>query len=141
MDWETRLIQLSCDVGEQYQSHWWRDGERISNTSTPDFTDEEVLTISLFGILRKRHKIIEMYASVQDHVSPWVPKLPSYGGDVQRLNKLSRVFPALLNAIAPKWSGLSRGGLVFLLDAMPILLAQGRRRFQAKVAREIADGG
>ena len=141
MDWETLLIQLYCDVWEQYQSHLWRYCERMSNNSTPDFTDEEVMTIYLFGILRKRHKIIEMYEYVQDHLSPWFPKLPSYGGYVQRLNKLSSVFPALLNAIAPKWSGLSRGGLVFLLDSMPIILAQGRRRFQAKVAREIADCG
>jgi len=141
MDWETQVIQLYCDVCEQYQSHLWMYCERMSNNSTPEFTDEEVITIYLFGIIRKRHKISEIYEYVGDHLSDWFPKLPSYGGYVQRLNKLSSVFPAFLNAIAPKWSGLSGGGLVFLLDSMPIILAQGSRRFQAKVAPEIADRG
>jgi hypothetical protein len=113
----------------------------MSNNSSPEFTDEEVMTIYLFGIMRKRHTIQEIYEYVQDHLHGWFPKLPSYGGYIQRLNKLSSVFVPLLNAIAPKWSGMSDGGLVFLLDSMPIILAQGNRRFQAKVAPEIADCG
>ena len=46
MDWETPLIRLYCEVGEQYQSHLWGYCERMSNNSTPDFTDEEVLPVS-----------------------------------------------------------------------------------------------
>lgn len=141
MDWEIQLIRLYCDVYDQYQSHLWRYCERMSNNSTPAFTDEEVMTIYLFGILRKRHQLSEIYEYVRDHLADWFPNLPSYGGYVQRLNKLSSVFHPLLNAIAPKWSGVMRGALVFLLDSMPIILAQGSRRFQAKVAREVADCG
>jgi hypothetical protein len=37
--------------------------------------------------------------------------------------------------------GGSKVGLAFLLDSMPIILARGSRRFQAKVAREVADCG
>lgn len=141
MDWETQIIQLYCDVCEHYQAHLWRYCERMSNNATPDFTDEEVITIYLFGIMRKRHKITEIYEYVQDHLPRWFPNLPSSRGYVQRLNKLGSVFPALLNAIAPKWPGLSGRGLVFLLDFMPIILAQGSRRFQANVATEVADCG
>jgi hypothetical protein len=141
MEWETQLIRLYCDVCDQYQSHLWRHCERMSNNSTPEFTDEEVISVYLFGIIRKRHEVKEIYEYVHDHLPAWFPKLPSYGGSVQRLNKLSSVFPALLNAIAPTWSGFAGGKLVFLLDSMPIILAQGRRRFQAKVAAELADCG
>ena len=46
MDWETSLIRLYCEVWEQDQPHLWRYCERMSNNSTPDFTDEEVLPVS-----------------------------------------------------------------------------------------------
>jgi hypothetical protein len=141
MEWETQLIRLYCDVCDHYQSHLWMYCERMSNNSTPEFTDEEVITIYLFGMMRKRHKITEIYEYVRDHLHAWFPNLPSYAGYVQRLNQLSSVFLPFLNTIAPKWPGVSGGGLIFLLDSMPIILAQGSRRFRAKVAREIADCG
>ncbi len=141
MEWQTQLITVYCDVCEQYQSHVWMYCERMSNNSTPTFTDEEVMTIYLFGIQRKRKNVLEIYEYARDHLADWFPNLPSYGGYVQRLNKLNGAFPALLNAVAPTWNGSSGEGLTFLLDSMPIILAQGRRRFQAKVAGEVADCG
>ncbi len=69
------------------------------------------------------------------------PICPVMGGYVQRLNVCSGVFVPLLNAIAPTWAGFPGNRLIFLLDSMPSILAQGRRRFQAKVAREVADCG
>jgi len=141
MEWEIQLIKVYCDVDEQYQSHLWMYCERMSNNSSPEFTDEEVITIYLFGIQRKRKTVKEIYEYARDHLAEWFPTLPSYGGYVQRLNYLSGVFPVLLNAIAPTWEGLPGDRLIFLLDSMPIILAQGRRRFQAKVAGDVADCG
>ncbi len=106
MEWETQLMRVYCDVYEHYQPHLWLYCERMSNNSTPDFTDEEVITIYLFGIQRKRKTVKEMYEYVRDHLAEWFPNLPSYGGGyVQRLNNLSSVFPSLLNAIASTWQG------------------------------------
>ena len=105
MEWEIQLITLYCDVSEQYQSHLWRYCERMSNNSTPAFTDEEVITIYLFGIQRKRKTVKELYEYTRDHLAAWFPLLPSYEGYVYRLNHLSSVFPPLLNAIAPMWQG------------------------------------
>jgi hypothetical protein len=141
MNWEEQLIQLYCDVCEQYQGHLWQYCERFSNNAHPEFTDEEVMTIYLFGIIRKRFDVKQIYEYTEDHLSMWFQKLPSYGGYIQRLNKLAPVFLPLLNALAPKWVGGSTAGLAFLLDSMPIVLARGSRRFQAKVAREVADCG
>lgn len=140
MNWEEQLIQLYCDVCDLYQRDLWQYCERFSNNAHPEFTDEEVITIYLFGILRKRFEVTQIYDYTQDHLLNWFQKLPSYGGYIQRLNKLSAVFPPLLAALAPKWTG-AKINLTFLLDSMPIVLARGSRRFQAKVAREIADCG
>jgi hypothetical protein len=141
MNWEDQLIQLYCDVCDLYQRELWQYCERFSNNAHPEFTDEEVITIYLFGIMEKRFAVAQIYKHTQDHLHRWFQHLPSYGGYIQRLNKLSAVFPPLLNALAPVWAGGSKVGLAFLLDSMPIILARGSRRFQAKVAREVADCG
>lgn len=141
MNWEEQLIQLYCDVCERYHNDLWQYCERFSNNAHPDFTDEEVITIYLFGILRKRFDVSQIYAYTRDHLRPWFQTLPSYGGYIQRLNKLSAVFPPLLNALAPTWDRGPKVNLALLLDSMPIILARGSRRFQAKVARGLADCG
>ena len=141
MNWEDQLIQLYCDICDLYQRELWQYCERFSNNDAPEFTDEEVITIYLFGIMEKRFEIAQIHKHTHDHLSRWFPHLPSYGGYIQRLNKLNAVFPPLLNALAPTWDGGSKVNLAFVLDSMPIILARGSRRFQAKVAREVADCG
>jgi len=140
MNWEEQLIQLYCDVCQLYHDELWQYCERFSNNALPKFTDEEVITIYLFGIIRKRFDVTQIFKYTRDHLRSWFQTLPSYGGYVQRLNKLSAVFPPLLNALAPKWGG-PKVNLAVLLDSMPMILARGSRRFQAKVARELADCG
>lgn len=142
MEWEERLIQLYCDVSDEYDTHLWQYCERFSPHAAPKFTDAEVMTIYLFGITRKYFEVKQLYEYTRDHLSDWFRTLPSYEGYVQRLNKLSGVFPHLLAAWAPTWTGpQNHERLIYLLDSMPIILAQGRRRFQANVAREVADCG
>ena len=96
MNWEEQLIQLYCDVCTLYHDELWQYCERFSNNAHPDFTDEEVITIYLFGILRKRCDVKQIYEYTRDHLHAWFQTLPSYGGYIQRLNKLSAVFPPLL---------------------------------------------
>jgi hypothetical protein len=52
--------------------------QRQSNNSDPAFSDEEVLTIYVFGLIKKRTTISEIHEYIQDHVSDWFPDLPSY---------------------------------------------------------------
>ncbi len=132
---------MSCDICDLYQRELWQYGERFSPNAEPEFTDEEVIAIYLFGIMEKRFEITHIHKHTHDHLSRWFPQLPSYGGSIQRLNNLSAVFPPLLNALAPTWDGGANVHLAFVLDSRPIILARGSRRFQAKVAREVADGG
>jgi hypothetical protein len=51
--------------------------QRPSNNSRPDFTDEEVLTVYLFGLFKKRRTVSEIHEYVREHFAEWFPALPS----------------------------------------------------------------
>jgi hypothetical protein len=140
MEWETRLMSGYCEVCEQYQRQLWQDCERMSNNHEPDFTDEEVITIYLFGIMRHYRTVKAIYEYTRDHLGDWFRRLPSYEAYVQRLNNVGSVFPACVNAVAERWPSV-RNGMVYLLDSMPIMLAAEKRRKRAKVASEVANCG
>jgi len=140
MEWETRLITVYCDVCEQYQRQLWQDCERMSNNHAPDFTDEEVITIYLFGIMRHHHTVKAIYEYTRDHLGEWFRRLPSYEAYIQRLNNVGSVFPALMNAVTARWPSVGNG-MAYLLDSMPILLAAEKRCKRAKVASEVANCG
>jgi hypothetical protein len=143
MNWEYHLIETYLFVCYHYEQDLWAIVERMSNNSNPDFTDEEVITIYLFGIMKKRFTLKEIYEYTRDHLGDWFPDLPGYEAYVQRINKLSDIFPyllekilsqALMNCPYPLLNAL-------LLDSMPIMLAKGRRSSSAKVAKEFANKG
>jgi len=48
-------------ICEYYQKELWIHCERFSNNNHPDFSDEEVIVIYLFGIIRKRRKECFLY--------------------------------------------------------------------------------
>ena len=56
------------------------------------FSDEEVMTIYLFGIIDKIRSVKKIYGYAARHLRAWFPKLPSYVAFVQRLNRLADVF-------------------------------------------------
>jgi len=70
--------------------------QRQSNNSRPDFTDEEVLTVYLFGLFRKRRSVSGIYQYARDHFAEWFPDLPSYQAYNRRLNRMSGVFAPLV---------------------------------------------
>ena len=99
-------------------------GRRQSNHHSPRFTDPGGVTDrgiyrpgggsdlpvrahQLFGLTKGRRTLREIYTYVVDHLSEWFPDLSSYGGYVQRLNRLSDVFAVRR-----------------LVDSFPIILAQ-----------------
>lgn len=54
MDWQLRLVFLYVFVCEQYHKDLWVYCQRFTNNNKPDFTDEEVITIFLYGIMQRR---------------------------------------------------------------------------------------
>jgi hypothetical protein len=120
---------------------------RLSNNSEPTFTDEtftdeEVLTIYLFGIIKRRKTIKGIYDYTADHLSGWFPELPSYGGYNQRLNRLNAVFAPLVQKALSEIGGEElpvRSSRI--VDSMPIMLASGKRSSNGKVATRLANEG
>ncbi|MCS4222785.1 hypothetical protein GGP47_002221 [Salinibacter ruber] len=111
--------------------------QRQSNNSDPDFTDEEVLTIYVFGLIKKRKTISEIHEYVENHFSEWFPDLPSYQSYNRRLNRLSAVFaPMVEEALSEVGCKKARDGMIRIADSMPIILAKGQRASQATVASD-----
>ena len=59
------LITLYFYVCEDKAVQQYLGGLRISNNYRPAFTDEEVLTIYLFGITRQRNTVRQIYDFVK----------------------------------------------------------------------------
>ncbi|MCS3643571.1 hypothetical protein GGP67_001103 [Salinibacter ruber] len=92
MDTAFTLVRIYLFICRRYRGRLAAAAQRQSNNSDPDFTDEEVLTIYVFGLIKKRTTISEIHEYVEDHFSDWFPDLPSYQSYNRRLNRLSAVF-------------------------------------------------
>ena len=141
MDWRERLITLFSWIERRYNLGLFICSERMSNNSRPDFSDSEVLTVYLQGIMNGHSKVSRIYEYVRNHLSECFPKLPAYATYIQRLNRLSAALSALLSSIQNDFPLLPEPKFLFLIDSLPIMTANAQRSGRAEVAREIADTG
>jgi len=148
MDWQRTLVRIYLFVLQALPARRpVGRSARLSNNSEPTFTDEtftdeEVLTIYLFGIIKRRKTIKGIYDYTADHLSGWFPELPSYGGYNQRLNRLNAVFAPLVQKALSEIGGEElpvRSSRI--VDSMPIMLASGKRSSNGKVATRLANEG
>ena len=113
--------------------------QRQSNNFRPQFSDEECVTVYLWGISQRRFEQKTIYEYTRNHLLEWFPKLPSYQAFSDRLNKLAPVFQALaehwLCIIGVDSSVVSE----YIVDSCPVILAKGSRSGHAKVARELCE--
>lgn len=150
--WQDQLIALYLVVCHHYQRSLWPHAQRFSNNNTTTFTDEELMTLYLFGTIKRHRSVRAIYDYSVDHLRPWFPDLPCYGGFIQRLNRLGSAFAQLANdlltlltehqdhpeAMPPRpWP--SYAPVIGLVDALPIIMARHRRSDTARVAREVAN--
>ena len=140
MDWQDQLITLYLYVCKHYQQSLWVYCQRMSTFADLSFSDEEVITIYLFGVVDKMREIKTIYTYAARHLRRWFPNLPSYVGFVQPLNKVADVFAPLLTIIQQE-SGRQSAQAAWLIDSFPVALAKQGHRFNAKVAPELADHG
>lgn len=141
MDWQTLLITVFEYISNQYGNQLWPFCQRMSNNSNPKFTDEELLTIFIYGIIKKRHTLRDIYNYTNNHLIEWFPNLPSYVAFVQRLNRFESLFPVLIDLILKDFSGSDIMRQIRLIDSMPIILANAKRSSRAKIADEFANKG
>lgn len=138
MDWHLQLITLYLAVCKFWQDGGWTLVQRHGPYADLSFTDEEVITIHLFGLMDNQRRIKDIHQHARRYWREWFPRLPGYGAYVQRLNRLSDCLPALVERFCETADG---GAATGLIDSMPICLARQGHRFKAKVAPEIATVG
>jgi Transposase DDE domain len=137
---EQQLIALYLRVCRVYDKHPDLKYQRQSNFR-PRFTDEELLTIYLFGHMQGFRRQRRIYDYALRHWRAWFPALPSYQAFNRRLNRLAAAFEHLITeALTERVAELARHA-DRLIDSLPIVLAKWPRSGAARVAAEVADQG
>jgi hypothetical protein len=138
---EEQLIQLYVWVCTVYDKHPELKVQRMSNNDQPLCTDQELLTIYLFGHLRGHAQLRRIYTYLRGHWLAWFPDLPSYQAFNHRLNDLCSSFVVLLDELLRGLASITPDATDYVLDSLPVILAKGTRADAAKVAREVANKG
>lgn len=141
MDWQLQLITLFVFISNCYDDYLWLYAQRMSPNASPEFSDAEVITVYLWGVMRGYHQIQDIHQYTRDHLHQWFPKLPGYVSYIQRLNRLSEVFVPLIAQIQQDFPQMQGVEMIRLIDSMPIMMAKAQRSGSAKVAGQLANKG
>lgn len=96
MDWQDRIITLFVQICDGYKNGLWAYCQRFTNYANLSFTDEEVVTIYMYGIIEGLTTKKQIYSHTKNYWSQLFLKLPNYEAFVYRVNKLGDVFVAML---------------------------------------------
>jgi IS5 family transposase len=138
---ETKLIALYLLICRLYDNQPVLKQQRLSNNHQPLFSDEELLTMYLFGHLQGLTTQRRIYAYVCNHWREWFPALPTYQTFNCRLNELVPAFELLIEQLLVSGAGHIGTTDDRLIDSVPVMLARGTRANRARVALELADTG
>ncbi len=78
MNWQDQWITIYLYVCKHYQNHLWVYSQRMSNYADLRFSDEEVITLYLFGVIDKNRELKTIYGYADRHLRDWFPCLPGY---------------------------------------------------------------
>ena len=140
---ELQLIQLYLWVCSVYDIHPLLKYQRLSNNWQPIFTDQELITIYLFGHFQGHFTQKRIYDYISQHFMEWFPDLPSYQACNRRLNELGEPLKMLVFELVAKFPQKDDfyGEQDCVVDSVPIMLAVRSRAYQAKVATNEANCG
>jgi hypothetical protein len=142
MDWQSQLITVYVTVCDLWSKGICETARRFSNNKKFDLTDEEVVTLYLFGIMSSRFSILDIYRYADRHLRDWFPSLAGYDAFCYRLNRLSGSFISLVEKLVQsRESGQNISVREWVVDSFPIVLAGPRRSGTARVAEEFCDKG
>lgn len=141
MDWEVELISLYLFACKHYERELSNYCMRMANYADLKFSDEEAITLYIYGVIEGYRTIKGIHNYASKHLTDWFPHMPGYKAFAHRINQLHDVFSPLVASLCEEISSIQNAEfLTGLTDAMPIIMAQRGRRFNAKVAPEIATG-
>lgn len=138
---EHQLIELYLWVCRAYDTHPDLKAQRMSNNQRPPCTDQELMTVYLFGHLQGLFTQRRIYDYTVGHWREWFPRLPSYQAFNRRLNRLGAACALLLQQSLAQAADHLGGGPDRLLDSLPVMLAKGSRGDAARVAPGLAAKG
>lgn len=137
---ECKLIEIYLYICDKFDGDMKYCYERFSNNNKPEFSDQELMCVYLYGINQERRFTIkEIHTFADDYLRSWFPMLPSYSAFNNRINNLSEAFKFLLISLLSNFMPQDCIYDISLLDSMPIITCSGKR--SGKVAREITDKG
>ncbi len=137
---ENQLIQLYLLVCQIYDNQSSLKYQRLSNFK-PVFTDQELITVYLFGHLNGLYQKKAIYHFTRNYWAQWFPALPSYQAFNRRLNLLETAFHAIGRVLLDTFKGEQAAELDHLIDSMPVMLASGSFSPRARVALDVANRG
>lgn len=139
MSWQDQLISVYLFVCKHYEGQLSLYSGRMSNYSNLHFSDEEAISLYLYGIMEGHRTLKSIHRYARKHLMVWFPSLPNYVAFDQRINQLHDVFLPLAELIGNELRHpFEQTAVTGLIDSMPIVMAQRGRRFNAKVAPQIA---
>jgi IS5 family transposase len=138
---ETKLIELYLLICRLYNTKPVLKQQRLSNNHQPLFSDEELLTMYLFGHLQGLTRQRRIYDYMRNHWRGWFPALPAYQTVNCRLNALAPAFELLIEQRLVSGAWQVRASDDRLIDSVLVMLARGTRANRGRVARGLADTG
>ena len=130
---ENQLIQLYLLVCQIYDNQSSLKYQRLSNFK-PRFSDQELITIYLFGHLNGLYQKKAIYRFTRNYWAQWFPALPSYQAFNRRLNLLDAAFHAIGASLLAALQNHRAAELDHLIDSMPVMLAAGSFARRARVS-------
>lgn len=134
---KNQLIQLYLLVCQIYDNQSSLKAQRLSNFK-PRFTDQELVTIYLFGHLNGLFSKKAIYRLICNYWGDWFPNLPSYQAFCHRLNNLESSFQIISRQLLKALSAGRAVEVEHLIDSFPVMLAKSSFARRACVAREFA---
>ncbi len=138
---ENQLIQLYLLVCRVYDTRSVTCFQRLSNNSKPVFTDQELVTVYLFGHLQGVFEKKAIHKLIDNYWRHFFPRLPAYQTFVARLNLLEPTFQAIGGYLQELLATRRRPEIDHVVDSVPVMLAAGSHAYTARVARDVADVG
>jgi hypothetical protein len=140
MNKDYQLIQLYCTICHLYYNKLVADAQRTSNNFLPKFTDEECLTIILWGLVNRKFTCIDVYEFIKSYYNDWFPDMPNYKAFNKRVCYLADAIKTMASELLIQLTG-DPDCPTHLIDSMPIVVAKASRSGHAKVAPELCDKG
>jgi len=114
--------------------------QRQSNNFCPKFTDEECITTYIWGIFNQKFEVKACYEFIVDYYGDWFPQLPSYQAYNHRICFLSDAIKELASLFICD-AGIDADHTDFIIDSLPVVVANSKRSGSATVAGEMCNKG